>query len=252
MQIDVVAVIKPKRNKEFPGMFIHLFFRQPSSDSVAQTPQLLRRYPLEDHHDFPLPPDVVFFCQPEGCLSIRQRRVSLRDDSSFVFTLTDKDSGITRYGICVNFYRSFQRGHHRPRDKSSHTETAAQAVESTNEASDGGGGGHVAASSAPDNSKSEAPSSSGEESGQPGPEQTPGKSPQHKRRAAKMAARNRNSTLTSLCILSHYPFFTTFRECLYILKRLVDCCSQRLTQRAGLSRATQRWDFCIVVLEVKR
>uniref|UniRef100_A0A3P9N8R0 MAP kinase-activating death domain protein n=1 Tax=Poecilia reticulata TaxID=8081 RepID=A0A3P9N8R0_POERE len=214
--------------------------RQPSSDSVAQTPQLLRRYPLEDHHDFPLPPDVVFFCQPEGCLSIRQRRVSLRDDSSFVFTLTDKDSGITRYGICVNFYRSFQRGHHRPRDKSSHTETAAQAVESTNEASDGGSGGHVAAPSAPDNSKSEAPSSSGEESGQPGPEQTPGKSPQHKRRAAKMAARNRNSTLTSLCILSHYPFFTTFRECLYILKRLVDCCSQRLTQRAGLSRATQR------------
>ncbi|XP_043998248.1 MAP kinase-activating death domain protein isoform X6 [Gambusia affinis] len=211
--------------------------RQPSSDSVAQTPQLLRRYPLEDHHDFPLPPDVVFFCQPEGCLSIRQRRVSLRDDSSFVFTLTDKDSGTTRYGICVNFYRSFQRGHHRPRDKSNHTETAVQAGESTNEAS---GGGHVAASSAPDNSKSEAPSSSGEESGQPGPEQTLGKSPQHKRRAAKIAARNRNSTLTSLCIISHYPFFTTFRECLYILKRLVDCCSQRLTQRAGLSRATQR------------
>ncbi|PWA29042.1 hypothetical protein CCH79_00006264 [Gambusia affinis] len=210
---------------------------QPSSDSVAQTPQLLRRYPLEDHHDFPLPPDVVFFCQPEGCLSIRQRRVSLRDDSSFVFTLTDKDSGTTRYGICVNFYRSFQRGHHRPRDKSNHTETAVQAGESTNEAS---GGGHVAASSAPDNSKSEAPSSSGEESGQPGPEQTLGKSPQHKRRAAKIAARNRNSTLTSLCIISHYPFFTTFRECLYILKRLVDCCSQRLTQRAGLSRATQR------------
>uniref|UniRef100_A0A673CZK9 MAP kinase-activating death domain protein n=1 Tax=Sphaeramia orbicularis TaxID=375764 RepID=A0A673CZK9_9TELE len=156
------------------------------------TPQLLRRYPLEDHHDFPLPPDVVFFCQPEGCLSIRQRRVSLRDDSSFVFTLTEKDSGITRYGICVNFYRSFQRGHHR------------------------------------------------KEGGQPGAELNAGKSPQHRRSAAKMAARNRNSTLTSLCILSHYPFFSTFRECLYILKRLVDCCSQRLTQRAGLPRAAQR------------
>uniref|UniRef100_A0A665WI12 MAP kinase-activating death domain protein n=1 Tax=Echeneis naucrates TaxID=173247 RepID=A0A665WI12_ECHNA len=163
------------------------------------TPQLLRRYPLEDHHDFPLPPDVVFFCQPEGCLSIRQRRVSLRDDSSFVFTLTDKDSGITRYGICINFYRSFQRGHHRTRgDKNSHTETAAQAAKTVNEGSD---------------------DSSGE---------------------TKMAARNRNSTLTSLCILSHYPSFSTFRECLYILKRLVDCCSQRLTQRAGLPRTTQR------------
>uniref|UniRef100_A0A3Q3BV28 MAP kinase-activating death domain protein n=1 Tax=Haplochromis burtoni TaxID=8153 RepID=A0A3Q3BV28_HAPBU len=191
--------------------------RQPTSDSVAQTPQLLRRYPLEDHQDFPLPPDVVFFCQPEGCLSIRQRRVSLRDDSSFVFTLTDKDSGITRYGICVNFYRSFQRGHHRTRgEKSSHAETAEQATETTSEGSDS------------------------EEGGQQGAEQNAGKSPQHKRSAAKVAARNRNSTLTSLCILSHYPFFSTFRECLYILKRLVDCCSQRLTQRAGLPRATQR------------
>uniref|UniRef100_A0A671Y4C3 MAP kinase-activating death domain protein n=1 Tax=Sparus aurata TaxID=8175 RepID=A0A671Y4C3_SPAAU len=192
---------------------------QPSSDSVAQTPQLLRRYPLEDHHDFPLPPDVVFFCQPEGCLSIRQRRVSLRDDSSFVFTLTDKDSGITRYGICVNFYRSFQRGHHR---------------------SDGSGGGPPSILSPPKKVESAPPPASGEESGKPGADQNAGKSPQHRRSAAKMAARNRNSTLTSLCILSHYPFFSTFRECLYILKRLVDCCSQRLTQRAGLPRATQR------------
>ncbi|CAJ1049244.1 MAP kinase-activating death domain protein isoform X8 [Xyrichtys novacula] len=212
--------------------------RQPSSDSVAQTPQLLRRYPLEDHHDFPLPPDVVFFCQPEGCLSIRQRRVSLRDDSSFVFTLTDKDSGITRYGICVNFYRSFQRGHHRARgDKSGHTETAGQA---TGDGSDGSGAGQPPSKSPAKSAESAPPPASGGESGQPGAELNTGKSPQHRRNAAKMAARNRNSTLTSLCILSHYPFFSTFRECLYILKRLVDCCSQRLTQRAGLPRATQR------------
>ncbi|XP_067432696.1 MAP kinase-activating death domain protein isoform X15 [Thunnus thynnus] len=215
--------------------------RQPSSDSVAQTPQLLRRYPLEDHHDFPLPPDVVFFCQPEGCLSIRQRRVSLRDDSSFVFTLTDKDSGITRYGICVNFYRSFQRGHHRTRgDKSSHTETAAQGAETTSEGLDGSGGGPASTLAPPNNAESAPQPAPGEETGQPGAEPNAGKSPQHRRSAAKMAARNRNSTLTSLCILSHYPFFSTFRECLYILKRLVDCCSQRLTQRAGLPRATQR------------
>ncbi|XP_035485044.2 MAP kinase-activating death domain protein isoform X7 [Scophthalmus maximus] len=215
--------------------------RQPSSDSVAQTPQLLRRYPLEDHHDFPLPPDVVFFCQPEGCLSIRQRRVSLRDDSSFVFTLTDKDSGITRYGICINFYRSFQRGHHRTRgDKGGHTDAAAQAAETASEGSDGSGGGPTSVLPRPNNAESTAPAASGDESGKSGAELNAGKSPQHRRSAAKMAARNRNSTLTSLCIISHYPFFSTFRECLYILKRLVDCCSQRLTQRAGLPRATQR------------
>ncbi|XP_051795061.1 MAP kinase-activating death domain protein isoform X12 [Acanthochromis polyacanthus] len=215
--------------------------RQPSSDSVAQTPQLLRRYPLEDHHDFPLPPDVVFFCQPEGCLSIRQRRVSLRDDSSFVFTLTDKDSGITRYGICVNFYRSFQRGHHRSRgDKSRDAESTAPPVETATEASEDGGVGPASTLAPPNNAESAPPPSSGEEGEKPAAEQNAGKSPQHRRSAAKTAARNRNSTLTSLCILSHYPFFSTFRECLYILKRLVDCCSQRLTQRAGLPRATQR------------
>ncbi|XP_032375370.1 MAP kinase-activating death domain protein isoform X16 [Etheostoma spectabile] len=229
--------------------------RQPSSDSVAQTPQLLRRYPLEDHHDFPLPPDVVFFCQPEGCLSIRQRRVSLRDDSSFVFTLTDKDSGITRYGICVNFYRSFQRGHHRARgDKSGHTETAAQAAETASDGSDGSSGGPASTLSPPNNAESAPPPASGEEGGQPGAELNATKSPQQRRSAAKMAARNRNSTLTSLCILSHYPFFSTFRECLYILKRLVDCCSQRLTQRAGLPRTTQRdtmWRVFTGVLSVE-
>lgn len=34
---------------------------------------------------------------------------AIREASSFVFTLTDKDSGKTRYGICVNFYRPVER-----------------------------------------------------------------------------------------------------------------------------------------------
>lgn len=32
----------------------------------AQLPELLRRYPLDDHKDFMLPQDVTYFCQPEG------------------------------------------------------------------------------------------------------------------------------------------------------------------------------------------
>uniref|UniRef100_A0A8C7GVV1 MAP kinase-activating death domain protein n=1 Tax=Oncorhynchus kisutch TaxID=8019 RepID=A0A8C7GVV1_ONCKI len=206
---------KMEKKKMCPRLLDYLVVvgaRQPSTDSGSQTPQLLRRYPLEDHPDFPLSPDVVFFCQPEGCQSIRQRRVSLRDDASFVFALTDKDSGITRYGICVNFYRSFQRGGHR-RDKAGSSGTAAQTVEATSE---------------------------GTEPGPPGGEPNAGRSPRHKRSTAKMVSQNRDSTLTSLCMISHYPFFSTFRECLYILKRMVDCCSHRMTQRAGLPRATQR------------
>lgn len=74
-------------------------------------PELLRRYPPTDHQDFPLPLDMVYFCQPEGCLSVGPRRTgqAIRDASSFVFMLTDKDSGKVRYGICVNFYRPVEK-----------------------------------------------------------------------------------------------------------------------------------------------
>lgn len=77
----------------------------------VQLPELLRRYPPSDHADFPLPLDMVYFCQPEGCVSVGPRRTgpSVRDSSSFVFALTDKDSGKTRYGICVNFYRPVEK-----------------------------------------------------------------------------------------------------------------------------------------------
>ncbi|XP_064922010.1 MAP kinase-activating death domain protein isoform X20 [Columba livia] len=206
--------------------------RQPSSDSVAQTPELLRRYPLEDHVDFPLPPDVVFFCQPEGCLSVRQKRMSFRDDTSFVFTLTDKDTGVIRYGICVNFYRSFQK--RVPKEKGEGTGGhRAREGQKTSKSGD---------ASAPQEEVGTESSESGSSLQAPSTESTPdvNRSPRTKR-LAKGSHRSRNSTLTSLCILSHYPFFSTFRECLYTLKRLVDCCSERLLgKKLGIPRGVQR------------
>ncbi|XP_054682301.1 MAP kinase-activating death domain protein isoform X11 [Grus americana] len=206
--------------------------RQPSSDSVAQTPELLRRYPLEDHADFPLPPDVVFFCQPEGCLSVRQKRMSFRDDTSFVFTLTDKDTGVIRYGICVNFYRSFQK--RVPKEKGEgtggHRAREGQKIPKSGDAS------------APQEEVGTESSESGSSLQAPSTESTPdvNRSPRSKR-LTKGSHRSRNSTLTSLCILSHYPFFSTFRECLYTLKRLVDCCSERLLgKKLGIPRGVQR------------
>lgn len=56
-----------------------------------------------------MPLDMVYFCQPEGCSTVMPKRTALREASSFVFTLTDKDSGKTRYGICVNFYRPTEK-----------------------------------------------------------------------------------------------------------------------------------------------
>ncbi|XP_033060681.1 MAP kinase-activating death domain protein isoform X32 [Trachypithecus francoisi] len=200
--------------------------RHPSSDSVAQTPELLRRYPLEDHAEFPLPPDVVFFCQPEGCLSVRQRRMSLRDDTSFVFTLTDKDTGVTRYGICVNFYRSFQKRIPKEKGEVGAGSHGKEGTRATCASEEGGTESSESGSSLQPPSADSIPDVN--------------QSPRGKRRA-KAGSRSRNSTLTSLCVLSHYPFFSTFRECLYTLKRLVDCCSERLLgKKLGIPRGVQR------------
>ena len=59
--------------------------------------------------DFSLPRDMVYFCQPDGTTFTYKRRPNAREKNSFVFTLTDKDTGITRYGITLNFYRGVEK-----------------------------------------------------------------------------------------------------------------------------------------------
>lgn len=146
------------------------------SGTVTQ-PEILRRYPLEDHKDFHLPVDVTSFCQPEGCVNVGPRRVtSYRESTSFVFTLTEKDSAKIRYGICLNFYRSFES---RP----------AQTTSDSN-----------------------------------GQQRPIGRRLQ-KRKGQKC------HTLTSLCFISHHPFFSTFREALVILRRLIDASNERTSAK---------------------
>lgn len=176
------------------------------NNNVAQTPELLRRYPLDDHHDFPLPPDIIFFCQPEGCISVGPKRMSLRETTSFVFTLTEKDSGLVRYGICVNFFRPIEKKYS---DKS-------KLDRFHNSSADGNTLGVTIDSE--------------------GRQRSPRTS-----RKLKTAGRVRNNTLTSLCIVSHHPFFSTFRECMFILRKLIDSCHDRsCTKRIGGSRGTSR------------
>lgn len=58
-----------------------------------------------------MPLDFVYFAQPDGTINVGPRRTgsAIREATSFIFTLTDKDSGKTRYGVCVNFYRPVER-----------------------------------------------------------------------------------------------------------------------------------------------
>lgn len=165
--------------------------RQPSRNLPVQPPELLRRYPVDDHADFPLPTDVVFFCQPEGCLLVGPRRTSLREATPFVFALTEKDTSRVRYGICVNFFRPIDRAAAALRTQRS----------SSVESGDGSGGG--------------------------GPADYAGGRPIPAPRARRRK-RISSHSLVSLCIISHHPFFSTFRECLFALRKLVDSSHERL------------------------
>ncbi|XP_033169680.1 MAP kinase-activating death domain protein isoform X14 [Drosophila mauritiana] len=266
----------------------------------VQVPDLLRRYPPSDHADFPLPLDMVYFCQPEGCTSVGPRRTgsAIRDMTSFVFALTDKDSGKTRYGICVNFYRPIERP----------SSAAGSAAAGNDRPGNGGPGGHGGGAGggaggggrggrrssafrreswrksmerssdsafSSDYRSNVAPSDSDREltsrrdSDQqrlhshhshhqphhpsaspavpklglmaPSADSESGGSHSPSPRASRKRTKLRNQSLTSLCIISHHPFFTTFRECLFILKKLIDACNESSSpKRVGASQKINR------------
>jgi hypothetical protein len=73
----------------------------PSSDplKMAYTPQVLDRYPLEDHENTAFPSGLTLFCLPEGMhLTTRPRPASF---FSFVQT---SDTGSHLIGCCFSFY----------------------------------------------------------------------------------------------------------------------------------------------------
>ena len=67
-------------------------------DSIYKPrPSILRRFPEVDDPDFPLAHNVVYFCQPEGCVKERNR------EASHVFMLTNTETNVRTYGICLSF-----------------------------------------------------------------------------------------------------------------------------------------------------
>lgn len=198
--------------------------KRPRIDTT-QSPELLLKYPEEDHKDFPLPPDVVFFCQPEGCTTAA-KRFSIRQTNCFVFTLTDKETGITRYGICCNFFRpclgtvkSKHRNSLKKEDRLSSSSTSS--VEDFNPE---GVKKPVSAASVLKKNLCKThslPTSSGKD---------------NDRNLIHHVYRNSVLcySLTSICIISSYPFFSTFKECLFVLRKLVESRSRNKTPSSPL------------------
>uniref|UniRef100_A0A5K3EQ57 UDENN domain-containing protein n=1 Tax=Mesocestoides corti TaxID=53468 RepID=A0A5K3EQ57_MESCO len=120
MALSFVSVKKPS-----PRLIDYVVFvgkRHPSrhGQPVSQ-PELLRVYPPQNHDDFALPSDVIFFCQPEGCYNTSStsfvtdpRHSEGRSPQNikmecFTFMLTDKESNTARFGVCLNFLRPIGR-----------------------------------------------------------------------------------------------------------------------------------------------
>jgi hypothetical protein len=186
-----------------------------SSPPLAQMPELLRRYPLDDHNDFMLPQDVTYFCQPEGCTNIncsnQQKANANRDTTSFIFSLTEKDSARVRYGVCINFFRPIEKKYTSNSNSKRNSINKQSSLDmkkvDTDEEEDELRNKLV--KSRLDDMKSDYSLS------------------QRKKRSKKASDVKYTHTLTSLCIISHHPFFSLFRECLNILRRIIEACHAR-------------------------
>nr|XP_018672670.1 MAP kinase-activating death domain protein isoform X3 [Ciona intestinalis] len=184
--------------------------------SSKQNPVLLHRYPETNHADFQFTNEVCYFCQPEGCINVcrRPNKILHEDTSSFVFTLTEKDSGFVRYGVCVNFYRPFEKKDlAKLRSKNRQSRTKINKAETPDATDQLGNGQKVGTINKSDETKKHCCEILS--------------SPQRKHRAF------RTHTLTSLCIISRNPFISTFRRCLLTLKRIIEACYQRTNAKNG-------------------
>ena len=106
--------------------------------------------------------------------------------TSFIFTLTEKDSARVRYGVCINFYR---KNYHQTRKQNKKLKLEKQSSTSN------------------ESSNNEAQ--------------------QDQSNSKKSFKMHQIYSLTSLCIITHHPFFTLFRECINILHRIIDSCNQK-------------------------
>lgn len=207
-----------------------------------QMPELLRRYPLNDHSDFKLPQDVTYFCQPEGCCNylikkhttttsnvtttaststitnnnntntnIKLDKNQIKNKTtSFIFTLTEKDSARVRYGICINFYRQQY--------------TTTHVIQQTPNSNTSNSNNNNKLNNKLKLLKSKKHSTSSESLNYESQQITTTPDATTKTYIKKF---NQVYTLTSLCIITHHPFFSLFRECINILHRIIESCNKQ-------------------------
>lgn len=211
--LDYVIFVGPRPCTRSGNLSPHL-------GNNSRVPHLLRRYPPQDHSDFALPPDVVIFCQPEGCDRINSTLGAYNNPSqttnSFVFLLTEKDTSRVRYGVCLNFYRPLQASP----EANPHDINTEDLDSNNNE-------------------------QAVKKSQQQIQQENWDNELQSKLATCSTSRPNGKSNtityaLNSICIISHHPFLSTFRECLFILKKFIQVCDERNLNTPDSSRSNKQ------------
>ncbi|VDO03543.1 unnamed protein product [Rodentolepis nana] len=221
------------KDKNSPRLIDYICFvgnKNPCRNGRAiSQPALLRVYPPLNHSDFALPNDIVYFCQPEGCYSTSSRSFILDPRHSggclpqnikmefFTFMLTDKESNIVRFGICLNFLRPIGRR------KSSYTsKVTRRRIKSFRNAVS-----NISEQKSPLRMRScdtQMDSSSSSNS-----------SDFVRNHSVDKPDRPYTHTLTSICLVSRYQFFKKFEKCLRFLYALIqklhEGCKPRISGR---------------------
>uniref|UniRef100_A0A0N5CCS5 MAP kinase-activating death domain protein n=1 Tax=Strongyloides papillosus TaxID=174720 RepID=A0A0N5CCS5_STREA len=181
--LDYVVMVGRRENTKFESQpLLTSFASHEKKNILVSNPSILRRYPSDDHKDFALPLDVTCFCQPEGCVTLvsRKKWLQRKEISSFVFTLTEKDSAKIRYGVSLNFYLS-----------------SPQPIE-------------INYPSIP-----KEPNTSG---------------------PIRVKKRISLSHLTSICIISHHPFLSGFREIANLLRKIIIAANCRCNKNENIPK----------------
>ncbi len=188
--------------------------KHPCRNGIAiSQPELLRVYPPTNHSDFTLPSDIVFFCQPEGCYNTSSRSIFKERRHTgdgrgqnmkteyFSFTLTDKESNTTRYGVCLNFLRPIGR-----RKRSYTAEVSRRRISSFKSAL----------------ARGSQETRTSDSCGCPSDSSTSSDSSQFVGISSlDRPERPYTHTLTSICLVSRYPFCKKFEKCLQFLYNLI-------------------------------
>ena len=243
---------------------------------------------------------MVYFCQPDGTTFTYKRRPAAREKTSFIFTLTDKDTGITKFGVCLNFYRGLERKNavtdqteikrhswkqgtdrstdsafsrlNRLHSKLCHIEilyffsdykshstvgpSDSDRDDKTSLQSEKPGfnnifkGSETNAEKRMGTPRSKRRDHTGKKSGKTDSDfDSPERCPRQRSESGKGGGiSSRNQSLTSICLISSHPFFSSFRECLSTLKKLVDACSNSNARWRVGGRGTRGADSVWAVL----